>query len=171
MVQMVNVYIGLGSNLADPRMQIEAGLHALAALPQSQLLRHSRLYRSAPWGRSDQPEFVNAVAAISTALPPRMLLDALLAIERSAGRQRDVTRWGPRVLDLDILMYADLALDEPGLHLPHPHLHQRAFVLVPLAEIAPELRIPGYGRVDALLTQINASECKALEREPVATEN
>ena len=167
---MKHVYIGLGSNLADPRAQIEGGLRALATLPESRLLRHSRLYRSAPWGRLDQPEFVNAVAAIETALRPRALLDALLAIERAAGRERDATRWGPRVLDLDILTYADLALDEPGLHLPHPHLHQRAFVLVPLAEIAPTLSVPGRGRVDTLLTHIDASACRVLESEPVTTE-
>src|ERR1700682_1454369 len=102
---MTIVYIGLGSNLADPRMQVENGLRALAGLADTRLLRRSRLYRSAPWGRVDQPEFVNAVAELDTTLAPQVLLDALLAIERHAGRERDATRWGPRVLDLDILVY------------------------------------------------------------------
>jgi 2-amino-4-hydroxy-6-hydroxymethyldihydropteridine diphosphokinase len=157
------VYIGLGSNLADPRAQVERALHALAGLPRTRLLRRSRLYRSAPWGRVDQPEFVNAVAALETDLAPRELLDALLAIERDAGRERDATRWGPRVLDLDILSYGERVIDEPGLHLPHPHLHERAFVLMPLAEVAPEFIVAGRGDVAALLRQIDTSGCTPLE--------
>jgi len=160
---MQNVYIGLGSNLADPRAQVERALQALAALPQTTLRRRSRLYRSEPWGRADQPEFVNAVAALQTELAPRELLDALLAIEREAGRERGATRWGPRVLDLDILVYGDLLIDEPGLHVPHPHLHERAFVLLPLAEIAPNLLIPGRGRAAPLARQIDAGGCRPLE--------
>jgi 2-amino-4-hydroxy-6-hydroxymethyldihydropteridine diphosphokinase len=159
---MSMVYIGLGSNLADPRAQVEDGLRALAELADTRLVRSSRLYRSAPWGRADQPEFVNAVAELDTALGPHILLGALLAIERHAGRERDATRWGPRVLDLDILAYGDLVLDTPGLHLPHPHLHERAFVLVPLCEIAPHLRIPGKGRGDELLARLDATTCRAL---------
>ena len=160
---MTIVYIGLGSNLADPRSQVEDGLRALARLADTRLVRGSRLYRSAPWGRADQPEFVNAVAQIDTALTPHILLDELLAIERQAGRERDATRWGPRVLDLDILVYGDLILDTPGLHVPHPHLHERVFVLAPLCEIAPELQIPGKGRADALLALLDASACRAIE--------
>jgi 2-amino-4-hydroxy-6-hydroxymethyldihydropteridine diphosphokinase len=167
---MENVYIGLGSNLADPRRQVESGLRALAALPQSRLLRRSRLYRSAPWGRLDQPEFVNAVALIETTLPPRALLEELLAIERRAGRERDATRWGPRVLDLDILVYADQILDEPGLHLPHPHLYQRAFALAPLTEIAPTLLVPGLGQIGILLAQIDTTVCQPLESAVTAAE-
>ncbi|HEY7872413.1 MAG TPA: 2-amino-4-hydroxy-6-hydroxymethyldihydropteridine diphosphokinase [Rudaea sp.] len=162
---MENVYIGLGSNLADPRTQVENGLRALAALADSRLRRRSRLYRSAPWGRADQPEFVNAVAHLETTLTPRELLDRLLAIERAAGRERDGTRWGPRVLDLDILVFGTLELDEPGLHLPHPHLHERAFALAPLAEIAPDLVIPGRGRVRDLLARIDVSDCVPLAAE------
>ena len=160
---MSMVYIGLGSNLADPRAQVEGGLRALAGLANTRLVRSSRLYRSAPWGRADQPEFVNAIAELDTALAPQNLLDALLAIERQAGRERDATRWGPRVLDLDILAYDDLVLDTPGLHLPHPHLHERVFVLMPLCEIAPQLQIAGKGRVDVLLAQLDAATCRALE--------
>jgi 2-amino-4-hydroxy-6-hydroxymethyldihydropteridine diphosphokinase len=163
---MERVYIGIGSNLADPRVQVERALHALARLPRTKLLRRSRLYRSAPWGRADQPEFVNAVAELQTELAPRELLDALLAIERNAGRERDATRWGPRVLDLDIISYGDRVTDEPGLHLPHPHLHERAFVLVPLAEIAPDLSVPGHGRVAVLAQHIDRSGCEPLEIAP-----
>lgn len=159
---MTSAYIGLGSNLADPRAQVEGALLALAALAATRLLRRSCLYRSAPWGRADQPEFVNAVAQLDTTLAPQSLLDALLAIERDAGRERDTTRWGPRVLDLDILLYGDVVLDEPGLHLPHPHLHERVFVLMPLCEIAPQLQIPGHGRADALLMRLDSSTCQPL---------
>jgi 2-amino-4-hydroxy-6-hydroxymethyldihydropteridine diphosphokinase len=165
---MAIVYIGLGSNLAEPRVQVENGLRALSGLAQTRLMRHSRLYRSAPWGHADQPEFINAVAQVDTSLAPHDLLDALLAIERNAGRQRDATRWGPRVLDLDILAYGDVAIDEPGLHLPHPHLHERAFVLMPLCELAPELQIPGRGRADELLARLDTSTCRVLESECAA---
>jgi len=158
-----NVYIGLGSNLADPRAQVERALGALDDLPHTRLLRRSRLYRSAPWGRADQPEFINAVAQVQTELGARALLDALLALERRAGRERDATRWGPRVLDLDILVYDEQLIDEPGLRVPHPHLHERAFVLLPLAEIAPDLSIPGRGRVAALARQIDRAQCSPLE--------
>lgn len=160
---MTSIYIGLGSNLADPQAQVEGGLRALGGLAETHLLRRSRLYRSAPWGRADQPEFVNAVAQLDTTLAPHILLDALLTIERQAGRERDTTRWGPRVLDLDILLYGDVVLDEPGLHLPHPHLHERVFVLMPLCEIAPELQIPGLGRADALLARLDTSTCWAID--------
>jgi 2-amino-4-hydroxy-6-hydroxymethyldihydropteridine diphosphokinase len=165
---MAIVYIGLGSNLANPRVQVENGLRALAGLADTRLVRRSRLYRSAPWGRADQPEFVNAVAQLDTTLTPQVLLYAVLAIERQAGRERDATRWGPRVLDLDILLYGDLVLDTPGLHLPHPHLHERVFVLMPLCEIAPELQIPGRGRVDVLLAQLEATTYCVLEPEYAA---
>ena len=167
---METAYIGLGSNLADPRAQVTSALRALDALPRSRLLRHSRLYRSAPWGQREQPEFVNAVALLETALAPRELLDALLSIERGAGRARDGTRWGPRVLDLDILLYGERVLDESGLRVPHPHLGERAFVLLPLAEIAPHAQVPGLGRVDTLLARIDAGGCVVLEPDPVLAE-
>ena len=156
---MENVYVGLGSNLADPPAQIEAGLRALAHLPRTCLSARSHSYRSIPWGCTDQPEFVNAVVRLDTRLEPRELLGQLLAIERRAGRERDGVRWGPRVLDLDILLYGDRRIAEPGLRVPHPHLTERAFVLVPLAEIAPDLDIPGHGRVVDLLARIDASAC------------
>ncbi len=147
---MVAAYVALGSNLDDPRAQVERGFEALATLPRTRLLVRSRLYRTPPWGVREQPDFVNAAARLETALPPRALLDALLAIETRAGRSRGVPN-GPRILDLDLLAYADEVLDTPGLVIPHPRLHERAFVLLPLADIAPDLEVPGQGRVADLL--------------------
>ncbi|HEY2396767.1 MAG TPA: 2-amino-4-hydroxy-6-hydroxymethyldihydropteridine diphosphokinase [Rudaea sp.] len=156
-------WVGLGSNLAGPREQVELGLDALAHLPRSQLRQRSHLYRSAPWGVRDQPEFVNAVAAIQTGLAPHELMAALLEIELSFGRERNADRWGPRILDLDLLLYADRIIDEPGLRVPHPRLHERAFVLSPLAEIAPHLQIPGRGSISDLIARVDVSECRRLE--------
>lgn len=156
-------WIGLGSNLAGPSEQVERGLAALAHLPRTQLQQRSHLYRSAPWGMRDQPDFVNAVAAIESGLTPRELMAALFDIERSFGRERNADRWGPRILDLDLLLYADHIIDEPGLRVPHPHLHERAFVLLPLAEIAPHLQIPGRGSISDLVARVDASDCRRLE--------
>lgn len=140
----VIAFVGLGSNLKQPRAQVLRGLDELAALPHTMLLAASSLYASAPLNYADQPDFVNAVAKIETALPVRDLLEALLAIEQSHGRQRGV-RNGPRTLDLDLLLYAELQQHEPGLTIPHPRMHERAFVLLPLTEIAPDCVIPGRG--------------------------
>lgn len=161
----VVAYIGLGSNLAEPRAQVERALAALAALPDSRLLRRSPLYASAPWGVVDQPEFVNAVAAIETHLPAPALLQALLTIERAFGRERNGIRWGPRILDLDLLMYGDAAIHEPGLRVPHPHLHERAFVLLPLRDIAPSLVVRGHGAVADLAGTIDATACRRVASE------
>jgi 2-amino-4-hydroxy-6-hydroxymethyldihydropteridine diphosphokinase len=155
-------YIGIGSNLDDPEGQVRAAIEALKRLPRSAFVAASRLYRTAPWGNADQPAFVNAAAAISTRLPTRELLDALLAIERAHGRVRDGERWGPRALDLDILVHGALCIDEPGLHVPHPHLAERAFVLLPLADLDPDLEIPGQGRVRALVERVDATGCSVL---------
>lgn len=144
---MFLAFIGLGSNLGDPPLRVRTALDLIASLPGTRLLRHSRLYRSAPMGPADQPEYCNAVCEIETRLEPRELLDALLAIERSSGRQRGPDRWGPRRLDLDLLHVVGQRVDETGLHLPHPGLGRRNFVLIPLAEIAPELEIEGLGRI------------------------
>jgi 2-amino-4-hydroxy-6-hydroxymethyldihydropteridine diphosphokinase len=159
---MTKAFIALGSNLDDPRAQVLRGFDALSRLPELQLLARSRLYRSAPWGVIEQPEFVNAAAEIETALAPRELLGALLGIERAAGRDRSGTRWGPRVLDLDLLLYGDLECDVPGLTLPHPHLHERAFVLLPLNDLAPDLAVPGRGPVRELLAQVDPAGCALL---------
>jgi 2-amino-4-hydroxy-6-hydroxymethyldihydropteridine diphosphokinase len=156
---MTRVFVALGSNLDDPRTQVLRGFEALSRLPQTTVLARSRLYRSAPWGVIDQPGFVNAAAELETALVPRGLLDGLLDLERAAGRDRSGQRWGPRILDLDLLLYGNVELDEPGLRLPHPHLHERAFVLLPLADLAPDLEVPGHGRVRELLGRVDVGSC------------
>jgi 2-amino-4-hydroxy-6-hydroxymethyldihydropteridine diphosphokinase len=146
----VTAYIALGANLEDPVVQVRAGLAALATLPDTQLLMQSSLYRTAPVGYADQPDFINAVAAVDTELSPRELLDALLAIELNHGRVRQFAN-APRTLDLDVLLYDDVEVNEIGLTIPHPRMHERAFVLAPLAEIAPLCEIPGHGRVGEVL--------------------
>lgn len=137
-------FIGLGANLGDVVGQLSRGLEDLAALPGTRLVARSSWYRSAPVGVGPQPDYVNAVAEIETELEPRRLLEALLEIERRHGRVREVPN-SPRTLDLDVLIYADLRCHEHGLTIPHPRLHERAFVLRPLLEIAPECVIPGLG--------------------------
>jgi 2-amino-4-hydroxy-6-hydroxymethyldihydropteridine diphosphokinase len=145
-----HAYVGLGSNLQDPAAQVSRAFEALAALPDSRLLRRSALYRSAPLGYTAQPDFVNAVALLHTALPPLTLLQHLLDIEARAGRLRPFPN-APRVLDLDLLLYDAVVMQTPTLTLPHPRLHERGFVLLPLAEIAPDLEIPGHGALARLL--------------------
>ena len=143
-------YVGIGSNLDDPVRQVEAAIEHLAAIRGTRLLARSPLYRSAPWGGIEQPDFVNAVAALETRLDPMSLLQALRGIEDAQGRTRGAQRWGPRVIDLDLLVYADVTIDEPDLTVPHPRIAERNFVLLPLMDVAPELVIPGLGRVDAI---------------------
>ena len=141
---MHTAFIALGSNLGDPEEKVRQGIAALAALPQAQLLAASALYRSAALGHADQPDFVNAVAQIATSLAPQALLAAMLAIEQRFGRERSFLN-APRTLDLDLLLYDAQTMAEPGLTLPHPRMHERAFVLAPLLEIAPACVIPGRG--------------------------
>lgn len=148
---MATAYIGLGSNLDDPISQIRIGLTSLSVLAQTRLLAQSSLYQSAPLGPKDQPDFINAVAKIETGLQPLSLLSALLDIEEGRGRLR-TRRWGPRTLDLDIILYDQLILDTPRLTIPHPGLYDRNFVLYPLLEIEPDLAIPGYGLISGLTT-------------------
>ncbi|MGH8353773.1 MAG: 2-amino-4-hydroxy-6-hydroxymethyldihydropteridine diphosphokinase, partial [Pseudomonas sp.] len=155
------VYIGLGSNLAAPLAQLRGALAALAALPQSQLIASSSFYASDPLGPPDQPRYVNAVAALDTGLAPLPLLDALQAIELNQGRVRKAERWGPRTLDLDILLFGERQLDEPRLKVPHYHMQARPFVLYPLAEIAPALRLPDGRALGELLA---ACPFQGLER-------
>lgn len=150
-IDAATAWIGLGSNLDDPVAQVSRALDALAGIEQTYLLQASSLYASPPMGPPDQPEYVNAVAGLLTTLTPDALLDALQAIEQAHGRVRTGERWGPRTLDLDLLLYDDLQLETGRLTLPHPGLHERAFVLHPLAEVAPELVIPGRGPLRALL--------------------
>jgi 2-amino-4-hydroxy-6-hydroxymethyldihydropteridine diphosphokinase len=153
---MPRAFVGLGANLGDPPRQIENALAALAEDPDIDFLARSALYRSAPLGPTAQPDFCNAACALASALAPQALLEKLLLLERGAGRERR-ERWGPRLLDLDLLHVEGVRLKQPGLTLPHAELAHRGFVLVPLAEIAPELVIPGVGRL---------ADCGAPERWP-----
>lgn len=150
---MNTTYIALGANLGNPAATVRAAFAALANLPESRVVRTSSLYRTAPVGITEQPEFVNAVAELATTLAPEALLEALLEVEQRFGRVR-AEKNGPRTLDLDVLLYDQRLVDLPHLTLPHPRLHLRAFVLYPLAEIAPGLRLPGRGRVDAWLPAV-----------------
>ncbi|MFP5358471.1 MAG: 2-amino-4-hydroxy-6-hydroxymethyldihydropteridine diphosphokinase [Gammaproteobacteria bacterium] len=150
----MRAYVGLGANLGDPPAQIRSALQALARLPQTRLLRSSRLYRTAPLGLPGQADYCNAACSLESALDPPGLMQALLGLERAAGRERDGRRWGPRTLDLDLLHVVGVQLQTPGLCLPHPELARRNFVLAPLAEIEPTLDIPGVGEVAALLAAV-----------------
>jgi 2-amino-4-hydroxy-6-hydroxymethyldihydropteridine diphosphokinase len=145
-------YIGLGSNLDRPENQVRRGLTALSQLPQTRLIAESSLYRSAPVGHTEQPDFVNAVAQLATELLPQSLLAALLAIEQRHGRERSF-RNAARTLDLDLLLYDAETIAVSGLTLPHPRMHERAFVLAPLVEIAPACVIPGKGPASDWLTR------------------
>lgn len=138
---MPQVYVALGANLAEPKQQLEQAKAALTQLAGNNSLRLSSYYRSAPMGDIPQPEYLNAVACFDTDLEPLALLDALQAIEAAQGRTREV-RWGPRTLDLDLLLYGSQIIDMPRLKVPHYGMKQRAFVLVPLAELSPHLRLP-----------------------------
>lgn len=158
----VVAYVALGSNLDDPRAQVERGFEALAALPHTALRARSRLYRTPPWGVIDQPDFVNAAARVETTLPPHELLDGLRAIEVRAGRVRGTPN-GPRTLDMDLLLYGNQTLREAGLVIPHPRLHERAFVLLPLADVAPDLEVPGRGRVRDLLARVDSVGCVQID--------
>ena len=137
--------IALGSNLQDPVRQVERAFEELDGLPGTEVLARSKLHRTKPVGYADQPDFVNACALVETEMAPRALLDALLGIERAHGRIREIPN-GPRTLDLDIVLYGDRVIDEPGLRVPHPRAHERAFVLEPLVEAWPDAVIPGHGR-------------------------
>lgn len=143
-------HIGLGANLADPEKQVRAALDELAAAPGIVLERKSSLYRTAPIGYDNQPDFINAVARVRTTLEPQALLDALLDIERTHGRVREFLN-APRTLDLDVLMYEDRVINTDTLNVPHPRAHLRAFVLLPLLEVSPDVIIPGIGPASAWL--------------------
>ena len=147
---MIRCYVAIGSNLGDPRATVDEAIDELAALRGSILRAMSSLYRTAPVGLKQQPDFINAVVTLDTRLSANDLLAELLAVEARFGRVRSIPN-APRTLDLDLLLYGDLVCADEHLTLPHPRMHQRAFVLVPLAEVAPGLVIPGHGSVDALL--------------------
>jgi 2-amino-4-hydroxy-6-hydroxymethyldihydropteridine diphosphokinase len=149
---MARAAIGLGANLGDPVAQLRAAIAAIGRLPGTRVLAASSFYRTAPVGYAAQPDFVNAAVSIETTLEPRALLDGLKSIELAAGRARTF-KDAPRTLDLDILLFDDRACHEPGLTIPHPRMHERAFALAPLVEIEPEAVIPGRGRAADLLAQ------------------
>ena len=163
----VLVYIGLGSNLENPEFQVKTAIEALARLPLSRLQSRSSLYLSAPMGPKDQPDYLNAVVELRTELDPEALLDQLQAIERAQGRVR-VQHWGPRTLDLDILLYGEDEIATERLTIPHPGIAERNFVLYPLAEINGQLDIPGLGRVQSLLEQCQRS---GLSRLPASAQS
>lgn len=163
----VRAFIALGSNLSDPQAQVAHAFTELDALPDTRLIAHSSLYRSAPWGYADQPDFINAAAEIETRLGARRLLEMLLEIEHRCGRVREFLN-APRVLDLDLLLYNGLIHHEHGLTLPHPRMHERAFVLLPLTEIAPGCVIPGHGRAEECLARCSAQELERLPQSGTA---
>ena len=146
----VRAFIGLGANLGDPEAQVRRAIAALGELPRTRLLAASSLYRSAPVGVAAQPDFINAVAGVETLLGARELLEELLTTEVRFGRERPFPG-APRTLDLDLLLYGDQTFDEPGLVVPHPRMHERAFVLMPLADVAADISIPRKGSVKTLL--------------------
>lgn len=159
----ITAYIGLGSNLADPVAQIKLARAACAALNGVHELAFSGLYQSPPMGPSDQPDYVNAVMAVATELTAIDLLRALQAIEYQQGRVRTGERWGARTLDLDLLIYGDQQFEQADLTIPHPGITERAFVLYPLYEIAPELVVPGKGRIADLIAACPLSGLKRMD--------
>ncbi len=148
---MKEAYVGIGSNLGDREQNVRRAVELLGADAEIEVVALSELRETEPVGFADQPRFVNGAARVRTALPPRALLDRLLEIERSLGRMRTAERYGPRTIDLDLLLYGDEVVDEPGLRVPHPRLAERRFALEPLLDLDPELSVPGRGRVQALL--------------------
>jgi len=152
---MMRAYIGLGANLGDRAGTLRAAVAALDALDGIEVVAVSAFRETDPVGYLDQPRFLNGAAAVETVLAPRELLDGLLAVERSLGRTREGPRLGPRTIDLDLLLYGDESFDEPGLTVPHPRLHERAFALEPLGELDPGLVIPGKGPLEALLQKLD----------------
>jgi 2-amino-4-hydroxy-6-hydroxymethyldihydropteridine diphosphokinase len=150
-------YVGIGSNLDNPASQVRRAFEALQRLPQSSFARCSPLYRSAPMGPPDQPDFVNAVAVVLTKLGPHDLLRDLQAIEQAHGRQREAPHWGPRIVDLDLLLMGHVVIEEQGLVIPHPGIAERNFVLFPLADIAPALLVPKMGSVQKLVAELGTA--------------
>jgi len=153
---VTRAYVALGSNLGDREGTLRAALEALAADPGIDVVAVSRFYDTEPVGYLDQPRFLNGAAALETGLPARELLERLLAVELRFGRRRDdVPEQGPRTLDLDLLLYGDAEIDEPGLRVPHPRMHERRFVLEPLADLDPALDVPGKGQVQEILARLH----------------
>lgn len=157
---MIRVYLALGSNLADPLHQVQSALNALAALPDTTLVATSSLYRTPPYGPPDQPDFLNAAVALDTTLTAETLLDHTQRIELEQGRVRKAHRWGPRTLDLDIMLFGEQTLSTLRLTVPHYDMHNRAFMLLPLLEIAPDLTLPNGTRIADLLATLDSSSIR-----------
>jgi 2-amino-4-hydroxy-6-hydroxymethyldihydropteridine diphosphokinase len=160
MMPAVKAAIALGSNLDGPEARVRGAFARIAALPGTIVAARSQLYRTAPVGYVDQPPFINACVLVETRLPARELLEGLLEIERQGGRVRDIAN-GPRTLDLDIVLYGGAVIDEPGLCVPHPRAHERAFVLAPLLDVWPDATIPGHGTARDCLARVQE---QAIER-------
>ena len=158
---MTLAYVGLGSNLQDPRRQVERAFEELDALPHTRLVKRSSLYRSAPIGHADQPDFINAVAQLETGLPAERLLAELQQVEQRHGRARSFAN-APRTLDLDILLFGSLVVNSPALTVPHPRMHERKFVLEPLYEVAPHASIPGVGTVKDCVEKTKGQEAERI---------
>jgi len=159
---MARAFVGVGANLGDAAAQVRAAIGALAALPGTRLVAASSLYRTAPLGYADQPDFINAAVLLETALAPRALLEALQAVEARAGRARSF-KDAPRVLDLDLLLYGGEVLQEPDVVVPHPRLHSRAFALAPVVEIDPDAVIPGRGPAQEWLARCADQRVERIE--------
>lgn len=151
---MTRAYVGVGANLGDRESTVRRALELLGGHDGIEVVAVSALRETEPWGLAEQPPFVNGAAAVETSLSPVALLAALLAVERELGRTREGPRYGPRTIDLDLLLYGDEVVAEPGLAVPHPRLHERRFVLEPLAELDPGLVVPGWGPVAELLARV-----------------
>ena len=155
---MTLAYVGLGSNLGDREGTLRAAVGRMRSLPETEVVRRSTLRDTEPVGNVDQPRFLNGAVELETGLSARALLGQLLELERAFGRDRhSVPALGPRTLDLDLLLYGDRPIDEPGLEVPHPRLHERRFVLEPLAELSPSLEVPGKGSVETLLARLDSA--------------
>ncbi|HEX9207710.1 MAG TPA: 2-amino-4-hydroxy-6-hydroxymethyldihydropteridine diphosphokinase [Steroidobacteraceae bacterium] len=162
-VRWVPAYVAIGSNLDDPPAQVQRAFVALAELPRTRLELRSSLYRSAPMGPVEQPDFVNAAAGLLTQLEAPDLLRALKELETRLGRAAPALRWGPRRIDLDLLVHGTTRIESDSITVPHPGIAERAFVLVPLAQIAPSLEVPGVGRVDGLAQRLGAAGLQRIE--------
>ena len=158
----VRAYIGLGSNLNDPVAQVLDAVEELGMIPDTILVNRSSLYSGKPMGPADQPDYVNAVVSLDTLLSPEELLRSLISIEDLQGRSRDTEQWGPRIIDLDLLLYGNSIIDTETLTVPHPGMHERDFVIIPLEEIAGNVKIPGRGFLYSLINQCESHSLKKL---------
>lgn len=158
----MQVWLGLGSNRQNPAAKLSEALDRLDSVDGVRLTRTSSFYQTPPWGDEEQDDFINAVASVETSLDPLALLAETQAIETRMGRERNTRRWGPRIIDIDLLLYGDEIHSTDGLEIPHPRMHERAFVLVPLAELDASQEIPGHGRVGDLLRDMDCSDIRRL---------